>query len=122
MHRRGNKYCPLEHDSQAAVIDYCNSRNWHLVFAVPNSGKRSRGAGRYFREEGLKKGAPDVVIPYPRRNFHGAFIEMKREGEKPTTEQKDFIAGLRKEGYQAGVAWSAEEAIVFLDSYMGVSP
>lgn len=116
----GQRNKALEHDSQAAVIDYCNARGWHLAFAVPNMGKRSRGAARYFRDEGLKKGALDIVFPYPRKGFHGVFIEMKREGEMPTTEQKDFIKGLRREGFIAGVGWNAEETINFLDSYMEV--
>ena len=114
-----------EHAEQSAVI------HWALLmenyqpalknlFAIPNAGKRSIGVAMYYKKEGLKSGVPDLMLPFPNREFHGLFIEMKSDTGRPTENQKEWISRLRDAGYQCDVCRSADEAIRLISDYLGM--
>lgn len=77
-----------EHSQQAAFFCWANSIKkdypmLRFMFAVPNGGERNKVAAARLVAEGVKSGAPDIFLPYPKiRNnqvlYHGLFIEMKR--------------------------------------------
>lgn len=113
---------PTEHDEQAAFFTTCRwraqqDRRYQSIFAVPNAGKRSVGALLYYKAEGLESGVPDVCIPVPAGNYHGAFIEFKRPGGKLTDRQKVWTSRLAANGYAVSVQYSAEEASSWLVKY-----
>ncbi len=66
---------------------------------IANEGKRSRAAGGRLKAEGLKKGVPDICLPIPRGEYHGLYVELKRQkGSTPTAEQCDWMDGLNEQG------------------------
>jgi len=78
------------------------------------------------KAEGLKKGMLDFCLPLPKLYCgedpnHGLYIEMKVppiQSSKISTDQKDVLKYLIDVGYEAQVAWSADEAIAIIKQYI----
>jgi hypothetical protein len=49
--------------------------------------------------EGQKKGVSDIMIACPSKDYHGAWIELKVPGNKPSPEQIDWLDRTRAVGY-----------------------
>lgn len=112
-----------EAEEQADVLSWWHG--WHgnlpeqLLFHIPNEGKRSFRTGKQLREQGLRKGCPDLMLAVPQGGYHGLFIEMKRtKGSHVTPEQQAFLADLQNLGYQTAVCRGAEEAINIIQFYL----
>lgn len=116
---------PTEHEEQAALLSwwrwYAPTRgvDERLLMAIPNAGKRSRAAGRWFKAEGLRKGAPDLLLAIPRGRWHGLFVENKRRaGGRVSGEQEDMLALLAAQGYHVTVCRGWDEARRAIREYM----
>lgn len=113
-----------EHAEQVALVTWAKFESGRvpelaLLFAIPNAGKRSRGAGGKLRAEGMKAGVPDLCLPVARGNFHGMFIELKAKGGRPTDEQKAWLRALVGQGYYACICVGWEEAKKTIERYLG---
>ncbi|CAK0753157.1 VRR-NUC domain-containing protein [Gammaproteobacteria bacterium] len=117
-----------EHDQQAIVVSWAKLHEAQhpelaLLFAVPNAGKRSIGAAKYYLAEGLKSGVPDLILPVPRdldngRSFVGLAVEMK-DGKNKTTEKQDWwLEHLNIFGWYCAVSYSAEAAVKTICYYL----
>ena len=121
--RRASRPGRAEHDAQAAVFARLRLHEKRhpelaLIFAVPNGGKRGPRERAEKKAEGLKAGVSDIAVPIARRGYCGAFIEMKRPGEKATPEQLAFQEGVRQENYATKICYSVDEAVKFLNWYL----
>jgi hypothetical protein len=80
-------------------------------FAIPNGGRRTLAEGIKFKRCGVRRGVPDLCLPFPSGPYHGAFLELKRlKGSQTSDEQKFWISYLRSVGYWAEIAHGLEEA------------
>lgn len=109
---------PDEASEQIAVVQYCALKGIPVAH-VPNEGKRSVVYGSRLKEMGLSCGFPDLVIPEPRKGYHGLFIEMKTRTGKATEDQKKWLSRLSKSGYLAALCHGFEEAREIIDEYFG---
>ena len=121
--RRASRPGRAEHDAQAAVFARLRLHEKRhpelaLIFAVPNGGKRGPRERAEKKAEGLKAGVSDIAVPIARRGYGGAFIEMKRPGEKARPEQLAFQEGVRQENYATKICYSVDEAVKFLNWYL----
>jgi hypothetical protein len=112
-----------EHEEQAAVIQYCRLMEgydwrWSLVVGIPNQGRRSFGAYRYFLAEGFSPGFPDLVLFCPVGKWAGAAVEMKAQGGKVSDAQKAWLEKLSRAGFLTSVQWSSEGCIAFFQEYL----
>ncbi len=75
------------------------------------------------------RGFPDIIIYEPKGQYHGLFIELKKDGERVTNkkgfpatphiaEQFLIIERLKSKGYWAGFAVGFDEAKSLIDLYM----
>ena len=98
---------PSEHDEQVGFINWFRTKFPKvLIFAIPNGGKRSIGAGKKFKAEGVVAGIPDLFIP-----AWDVWVEMKREsGGRLSPDQKEMIKYLESEGYHVIVGKGAKDA------------
>ena len=63
-------------------------------------------------------GVPDLVIPEPRGQFHGLYIEMKRvKGSRVSEDQVRWGEALKERGYAFHIAYGADEAIDLIRTY-----
>lgn len=112
-----------EHGEQAAFFDYVrwksnSNSKYQNIFAIPNAGRRSYGALKYYLAEGLTPGIPDVFVAQPILNHSGMFIEFKSSTGKLSTNQSLHIAKLSSAGYLCVVARNATQAIDVLEKYL----
>jgi len=98
---------PSEHDEQVGFVNWFRTKFPKvLIFAIPNGGKRSIGAGKKFKAEGVVAGIPDLFIP-----AWDVWVEMKREsGGRLSPDQREMIKYLESEGYHVIVGNGAKDA------------
>jgi hypothetical protein len=120
---------PTEHEEQVALFAWAEASGitelaW--MFAVPNGGYRHPATAAHLKAEGVKAGAPDIILPIPRwcyphdSMYHGMFLELKRadHSNKTTPEQDAWLAELNALDYYAVVAYGCEEAIDHILCYL----
>jgi len=74
----------------------------------------------FAKSQGMVVGEPDLRLQCARRGFHSIVIELKRLANgRVSTEQKEYIAWLNKEGNCAKVCKGHLEAIKLLEWYLG---
>ena len=90
-----------------------------LLHAIPNGGERNPIVGAKLKQEGVRRGVPDLSFPCARGGYHGLYIEMKRRhGGRVSIEQTAFIAALRRGGYKAEICHGCDEAFQVFNDYM----
>ncbi len=71
------------------------------------------------KQQGLKKGYPDIFLPVRNKEFSGLFIELKRiKGGSVSPEQKKFLKRLNGQGFMAVVCKGHEAAIEVIENYL----
>ena len=112
-----------EHDEQVTVCEYLKALNLPF-YAVPNAAKRSLRLAKWYKDEGLSAGVPDLCIPVARGGFHSLYIEMKRpDGSTKdiTDNQIKWAKRLSDEGMAVLVCFGAEKAIACVDWYLNLT-
>ena len=101
------KTSPSEHDEQAGFVNWFRTQFPKvLIFAIPNGGRRSIGAGKKFKAEGVVAGVPDLFVPE-----WNLWVEMKREtGGRLSPDQKEMITYLERIGHCVIVGKGATDA------------
>jgi hypothetical protein len=72
----------------------------------------------YMKAEGLSKGLPDTHLPVARKGFHGLYIELKVDHNKPTPEQAAWLDALTQQGYLAVACWGWSDARDVIEEYL----
>jgi len=115
---------PSEHNEQVALMQwvklsiarYPMLENLH---AIPNGGARHIAVAKKLKSEGVKKGVPDLCLPHPANDYHGLYIELKRQkASYPTKEQKEWLERLNNAGYKAVVCKGWVEAKEVIEVYL----
>lgn len=115
---------PTEHQLQVKVINWWNKscEGYKLpafaLYAVPNGGSRHMLEAVGLKEEGVRKGIPDLQMDVARGQYHGLRIEMKRAKGVVSPEQKEVHQFLAGQGYRIIVAFTSQEAINAIDDYL----
>ena len=112
-----------EHKSQCAVIKWAVLSQGRFpalkrLFAIPNGGHRDIRVAARLKAEGVRPGVPDLMLPVPRGEYHGLFIEMKAKPNKLTELQEAECAALEASGYCVRVCFSSAEAIQSIEHYI----
>lgn len=112
-----------EHSEQVALFAWARYAEAQypelaLMFAVPNGGARNVVTGQRLKQEGVKRGVPDVWLPVARCGYHGLVIELKAGKGRPTPEQKAWLQALTDEGWLALVCVGFEAARQVIVSYL----
>lgn len=110
-----------EHDHQVALIKWFDLRykeHRGRLFAIPNGGQRHVIVAAKLKAEGVRKGAPDLMLPVPKNGYHGLFIELKKEKGRATEEQEEWLDYLNQQGYLAMLCRGADEAKIVIINYL----
>ena len=125
-----DKKPPSEHLEQITLVQWFERQYPKigcLLVASMNGAVIGGGRGRFaliakYKAAGMRNGFPDLFLPIPSSIYHGLFIEMKRtKGGSVSKEQKDWIAYLQAQGYQAIVCRGFEEAKREIECYLSTT-
>lgn len=85
-----SRYEPSEHQIQVAIMRYLDEAlpASYRAFAVPNGGNRDKITGAILKAEGVKAGAPDIVIV--RNGGAVAFMEVKTSAGRLSNTQVEW--------------------------------
>jgi hypothetical protein len=112
----------LESQAQSDFIRYARfvlKDRQHLIFAIPNGGSRNIIEASNLKKQGVVAGVPDLFLAIPNKDYHGLFIEMKRETKsKVSDNQKEVIALLKSQGYAVEICYGFQEAVDCFNNYL----
>ena len=111
-----------EHTAQAQLVTRVRSFYPDVIIAaVPNGGSRDIREAVKLKAEGVLPGFPDLILAEPRGEYHGLFLEMKREkGGRLEPRQRRMLDRLRERGYLAEVAYGVEDAWKQVEDYLAL--
>lgn len=121
-----------EIETHKAVVMHLRAKYPKVLFHSDfGSGvKLTQGQANVNKAIQKKRGWPDLFLPEPRGNFHGLFLELKKEGAQPfkkggdlkdddhLREQNEWLEELRERGYHAQFAVGLDEAVAIIDAYL----
>lgn len=112
------------------VCDYLKLQYPGLIFTVDSSGMRlTQGQAVQMTHLRSSRGLPDLMIFEPRGEYHGLFIELKRDGTRlmkkdgnyasdHIREQDEMLQRLTDLGYVAMFAIGFDSAKTIIDNYL----
>lgn len=89
-----------------------------LLFHIPNGGKRDIIEAKHLKQQGVKRGVPDLCLPVPKGKYHGLYIEMKTETGRTSEYQAWWLRKLEENGYYCAACHGWEEAVKCLEDYL----
>jgi hypothetical protein len=101
---------------QRAVFQHIRARGvpgaiaWH----TPNGGARSPIEAKIFKGIGVRAGIPDVLALHQGRLFA---LELKADGNKPTSTQSETMAAMEQAGATVAVAVGLDDALRQLEEW-----
>ena len=92
-----------------------------LLIHIPNGGRRDKVTAWQLKQEGVKAGVSDLLLPVPRGGYHGLWLELKNDKPRGvvTAEQRQWLADMDEQGYAADVAYGWEMAVERIQGYLG---
>lgn len=91
----------------------------NLLYHVPNGGSRHKAEAGRLRAEGVKAGVPDLCLPVARGQYHGIYIELKRQrGGRTSDHQSEWLDALSAQGYKAALCYGWEQAAGTIIKYL----
>lgn len=102
------------HQKRYPCLKYLNSSQNGLKINSLKSAIRAKKAG-------MKKGYPDIYLPYKNNCYAGLFIELKAPkpaSSKVSEEQKDWINYLNTQNYLAVIIYGGDDAINLINLYI----
>nr|WP_233101277.1 VRR-NUC domain-containing protein [Pseudomonas carnis] len=92
-----------------------------LIYHVPNGGHRHKLVAIKLKEQGVKAGVPDLVLPMARGGYFGLYIEFKAAPPwaAPVSPAQDaYLQALTDQGYLAIVCRGHVDAIEAIRAYL----
>lgn len=90
-----------------------------LLYHVPNGGSRNKAEAGRLRAEGVKAGVPDLCLPVARGEYHGLYIELKRQrGGRASRNQVEWLDALSRQGYKVALCYGWEAAAETILRYL----
>lgn len=113
-----------EFKSCCAIIQwwaYYSRINKIPEFLLMHIANQSAGGVRHgvnLKRMGVRSGTPDYFLAVPRKGKAGLWIEVKTAEGRVRPEQKVAIEELVKQGYEAVISRSTDEARAVIESYL----
>lgn len=96
----------------------------HLLIHIPNGGSRKNAyEGWRLKEQGVRAGVSDLLLPVARGGFFGLWIEFKAappNNASVSESQQEWVDLMRAQGYRAEVCLGEAAALQVLQEYMAL--
>lgn len=114
---------PYEPEMQAEVIAWADNQDHpalRWLFHPANGEYRTMATAARLKKMGVRPGVPDLWLPWWDGLYCGVVIEMKRQPNKPSAEQLEWLEHLRQNRWRCEVCYSAQAAIDVLREYLDI--
>jgi hypothetical protein len=88
------------------------------MYHIPNGGKRSKTEAARLKAAGVKKGLPDLCLPYAAGGYIGLYIELKVDDNTAKEDQKKWLRLLRAQGHYTCVCYGWRTAATITEAYL----
>lgn len=115
----------LEQAALLREIAFRHPAAFKLIYHVPNGGHRHKAVAMKLKEQGVKAGIPDLVLPMARGGYFGLYIEFKAtppHDAAVSPSQDSYIQALTEQGYLAIVCRGHFDAMEQLRAYLMLPP
>lgn len=92
-----------------------------LLYHVPNGGHRHKLVAAKLKDQGVKAGVPDLVLPMARGGWFGLYIEFKAKppfDAAVSASQDAYLQALTAQGYLAIVCRGSIDAVEAIRAYL----
>jgi hypothetical protein len=123
----------IEHTLQVVCVRWFKHQYPNLLIAaIPNGGKRNVIEAKRLKDEGVLAGMPDLFIAKANSQFHGLFIEMKKQESKIINGKLTTVYGCQSDsqkarekelinaGYKYELCFNGEQFINIVKSYLAL--
>lgn len=97
-----------------------------LLVHIPNGGSRRNAfEGWRLKQQGVRAGVSDLLLPVARGGFFGLWIEFKAAPPNDaavTDAQKEWVGLMREQGYRAEICLGVAAALAVLADYLSMPP
>jgi len=106
---------PTEHQFQSSLCQLLDvqARPDMIWFAIPNGGHRHIAVAKMMKDEGVKRGIPDLAFFFPEGRC--AFLELKVKDGQLSKHQREFRDRVQALGHTWGIAKTWDDAMTFLN-------
>jgi VRR-NUC domain len=115
---------PSEHEEQVLLIKWCwnhPDKRIRLIYSHLNGMRTTVGTAIKARDAGARRGIPDLFLPVATENYHGLYIELKRQkGGVVSPQQKEMMLLLAEQNYAVYVCKGAKEASEVITKYLAI--
>lgn len=114
----------LEQAALMSEIEVRYPQVFEMLYHVPNGGRRHKAVALKLKQQGVKAGIPDLVLPMARGGFFGLYIEFKATVEPApvSPSQAACIRRLNDHGYLAVVCRGHFDAMEQIRAYLRMAP
>ncbi len=105
---------------QITVADFCAAHQIPF-YHIANERKSSIVYGKLLKRMGVVSGFSDCFLPRGNAQFKGLFLELKSGKNKPTENQRKFMALMEAEGYYATWCQGVDAAIAIIKQFYSIS-
>jgi hypothetical protein len=112
-----------EHQEQCAFVQWLQWTHPDVVVhSIPNGAYTTNAYHKQkLKNEGLLKGCPDLFIAEPAGQYHGLYIEMKKQSKGYVTHNQKYVMKLlENRGYKCVIAKGCQQAIDSFEGYLNV--
>lgn len=124
-----------ESDIYVKIASYLSIAHPNVIFRFDFSAGTKMTMGQAMRHKSMNplRGYPDLFIAEARGEYHGLYLEIKKEGESPylkkggglrqnehILEQAHVLSRLRKRGYKAEFAVGFAECFDMIEAYLKI--
>jgi hypothetical protein len=119
---------PLEWEEQDNLVKWLSLHPILKDFYCKNhnEGKRSAKDGAFLVRQGLRAGVSDLFIYYPKNQYHGLWLEMKRNKSYTLSArlseswiaQETFMDIVTSVGFDAHFCFGWEHAVKIIENYL----
>lgn len=114
-----------ESEEQASLIKTVRVRFpsvGHFLIHIPNGGSRKNAfEGWRLKEQGVRAGVSDLLLPVARGGYFGLWIEFKASppNDSPISkDQKEWLDIVRQQGYYAEMCKGEASAVALIARYL----
>lgn len=115
----------LEGQEQAELLEWFRLQYpeiGHLLIHIPNGGSRRNAfEGWRLKQQGVRAGVSDLLLPVARGGYHGLWLEFKAAPPNDaavSASQAEWLAWMQAQGYRAEICLGVAAAMTVFNTYL----